>query len=49
MAPSVTTMAGSYIGPELTWSVYKDGTIGHGKIHLEQSCQRINEKIAEDL
>ena len=48
LAPSVTTMAYSYIGPELTWSVYKDGTIGRAKIHLEQSCQRINEKIAED-
>lgn len=48
LAPSVTTIAYSYIGPELTWSVYKDGTIGRAKIHLEQSCQRINEKIAED-
>ena len=48
LAPSVTTMAYSYIGPELTWSVYKDGTIGRAKIHLEQSCQRINEKIAEE-
>jgi len=48
LAPSVTTMAYSYIGPKLTWSVYKDGTIGRAKIHLEQSCQRINEKIAED-
>ena len=48
LAPSVTTLAYSYIGPELTWSVYKDGTIGRAKIHLEQSCQRINEKIAED-
>lgn len=48
LAPSVTTMAYSYIGPELTWSVYKDGTIGRAKIHLEQSCQRINEKIAAD-
>ena len=46
LAPSVTTLAYSYIGPELTWSVYKDGTIGRAKIHLEQSCQRINEKIA---
>ena len=48
LAPSVTTLAYSYIGPELTWSIYKDGTIGRAKIHLEQSCQRINEKIAED-
>ena len=46
LAPSVTTLAYSYIGPELTWSVYKDGTIGRAKIHLEESCQRINEKLA---
>ena len=48
LAPSVTTIAYSYIGPELTWSVYKDGTIGQAKIHLEESCQRINQKIADD-
>ncbi|MEC7861481.1 MAG: enoyl-ACP reductase FabV, partial [Verrucomicrobiota bacterium] len=46
LAPSVITVAYSYIGPELTWSVYKDGTIGQAKIHLQETCERIHEKIS---
>ena len=41
LAPSVTTMAYSYIGPELTWSVYKDGTIGRAKIHLSKAVKEL--------
>lgn len=43
LADGATTVAYSYIGPELTWAVYKDGTIGRAKIHLEESCARLNE------
>ncbi len=46
LAPSVITAAYSYVGPELTWSVYKDGTIGQAKIHLQETCERINEKLS---
>ncbi len=45
LADGATTVAYSYIGPELTWPVYKDGTIGRAKIHLEESCARLNEKL----
>lgn len=46
LAEGATTVAYSYIGPELTWAVYKDGTIGRAKIHLEESCARLAEKLS---
>jgi len=47
LAPDVTTVAYSYIGPEQTWRIYKDGTIGQAKKHLEESCARIAASLAE--
>lgn len=43
LAEGVKTVAYSYIGPELTWPIYKDGTIGRAKIHLEESAARLNQ------
>ncbi len=45
LADGVKTVAYSYIGPELTWPIYKDGTIGQAKKDVETSCARINEKL----
>ncbi len=45
LADEVTSIAYSYIGPELTWPIYRDGTIGMAKNHLEQSCARIRSKL----
>lgn len=45
LADGATSVAYSYIGPELTWPVYRDGTIGRAKIHLEESCARIRGKL----
>lgn len=45
LAEGARTVAYSYIGPELTWPIYKDGTIGRAKIHLEESAARLNEKF----
>jgi len=42
LAPGCTSVAYSYIGPELTWSVYKNGTIGMAKVDLEKSAKRID-------
>jgi len=44
LAEHVFTMAYSYIGPELTYPVYKDGTIGMAKKHLQQTAKEINEQ-----
>lgn len=47
LARGARTLAYSYIGPELTWPIYKDGTIGRAKQHLEQTARALDKTIAE--
>ena len=47
LADDCTTVAYSYIGPELTWPIYKDGTIGRAKQDLEAACARIGERLGK--
>jgi enoyl-[acyl-carrier protein] reductase/trans-2-enoyl-CoA reductase (NAD+) len=42
LAPGATSVAYSYIGPEVTWPVYKNGTIGLAKNDLERAAKSIN-------
>jgi enoyl-[acyl-carrier protein] reductase/trans-2-enoyl-CoA reductase (NAD+) len=42
LAPGATSVAYSYIGPELTWPIYKNGTIGLAKNDLERAGKAIN-------
>jgi enoyl-[acyl-carrier protein] reductase/trans-2-enoyl-CoA reductase (NAD+) len=46
LAENAMTVAFSYIGPELTHAVYKDGTIGKAKEDLEEKSARINELLS---
>ena len=46
LAEGVKTVAYSYIGPELTWPIYTDGTIGQAKKDLEKSCTQLNAKLS---
>ena len=46
LAPGVKTLAYSYIGPVLTWPIYKNGTIGRAKEDLERASAAINDKLA---
>jgi enoyl-[acyl-carrier protein] reductase/trans-2-enoyl-CoA reductase (NAD+) len=46
LASGVTTVAYSYIGPEMTWAIYRNGTIGRAKEHLEETADRISAKLA---
>jgi enoyl-[acyl-carrier protein] reductase/trans-2-enoyl-CoA reductase (NAD+) len=46
LATGVVTVAYSYIGPALTWAIYRNGTIGRAKEHLEASADRISAKLA---
>lgn len=41
-AKGARNVAYSYIGPRLTFAVYRDGTIGRAKEHLEKSATDIN-------
>jgi len=49
LAPGAKTVAYSYIGPELSWPIYRDGTIGKAKAHLEASAKRIGADAADGL
>jgi len=40
-------VAYTYIGPELSWAIYKNGTIGKAKEDLERACCAINKKFTE--
>jgi len=42
LASGVRTLAYSYIGPELTWPIYRNGTIGRAKNDLEQSARSLD-------
>jgi enoyl-[acyl-carrier protein] reductase / trans-2-enoyl-CoA reductase (NAD+) len=42
IAPGATSVAYSYIGPDVTWPVYKNGTIGMAKNDLERAGRRID-------
>ncbi|HAP42616.1 MAG: trans-2-enoyl-CoA reductase [Spirochaetes bacterium GWD1_61_31] len=45
LAPRCITLAYSYIGPEHSWPIYRDGTIGKAKEHLEGSVPRIDQLL----
>jgi enoyl-[acyl-carrier protein] reductase/trans-2-enoyl-CoA reductase (NAD+) len=45
LAPAARTVAYTYIGPELSWAIYRNGTIGRAKEDLERACRAINKKF----
>ncbi|WP_281228847.1 enoyl-ACP reductase FabV [Flavobacterium aquiphilum] len=45
LAPGATTVAYSYIGPSLTEAVYRKGTIGRAKDHLEATAFTIADSL----
>jgi enoyl-[acyl-carrier protein] reductase/trans-2-enoyl-CoA reductase (NAD+) len=46
LSPTIRTVAYTYIGPELSWDIYKNGTIGRAKEDLERAARLINRKLA---
>ncbi|MFA6962605.1 MAG: enoyl-ACP reductase FabV [Opitutaceae bacterium] len=42
LAPGATSVAYSYIGPSVTWPIYKNGTIGLAKNDLERAGKSID-------
>jgi len=46
LAEGATTVAYSYLGPEITHAVYKEGTIGAAKDDLEATSKRLGERLA---
>ena len=47
LAEGATTIAYSYIGPEVTEAVYRKGTIGRAKDHLEATAFEITDKLKD--
>jgi len=45
LAPGATTVAYSYIGPSVTEAVYRKGTIGRAKDHLEATAHTISNSL----
>jgi enoyl-[acyl-carrier protein] reductase/trans-2-enoyl-CoA reductase (NAD+) len=46
LADGVITVAYSYIGPEVTWPIYRDGTIGRAKKDVETAAEDITNELA---
>ena len=49
LAPGARTLAYSYIGPEITWPIYRDGTIGQAKKDLERAAADLDATLAKKL
>lgn len=48
LSTDARAVAFSYLGPELTWPIYRDGTIGRAKAHLEQIARAMCEQAGRD-
>ena len=49
LAPGFRTVAYSYIGPQITWPIYRDGTIGRAKSDLEQAARSLSALLSPKL
>ena len=49
LAPGARTVAYSYIGPQVTWPIYRDGTIGRAKQDLEKTSRGLNAQLSQRL
>ncbi len=47
LAPGCRALAYSYIGPEFSQPIYRQGTIGHAKAHLEKTGREIDQMLQE--
>ncbi|MDA3948762.1 MAG: trans-2-enoyl-CoA reductase family protein [Spirochaeta sp.] len=47
LADNAVTLAYSYIGPDLTFPLYRDGTIGRAKEHLEETARTLDRRLQE--
>ena len=46
LAPGCRTFAYSYIGPELTWPIYRDGAIGRAKADLHRTARELDAELS---
>ena len=46
LAPGATVVTYSYLGPKLTWAIYRDGTIGKAKEDLETRVNKLDKQLS---
>ena len=46
LAPACRTFAYSYIGPQLTWPIYRDGAIGQAKADLHRTADKLDSELS---
>ena len=46
LAPGCRTFAYSYVGPELTWPIYRDGAIGRAKADLHRTARELDAELS---
>jgi len=48
LAPGASTLAFTYIGPEHSWPIYRSGTLGRAKAHLEATAHTLDALLKPD-
>ncbi len=48
LAAGCRTFAYSYVGPELTWPIYRDGAIGRAKADLHETAKRLDARLRRE-
>jgi enoyl-[acyl-carrier protein] reductase / trans-2-enoyl-CoA reductase (NAD+) len=49
LAPRAAVVAYSYIGPQLTWAIYRDGTVGEAKKDLEATVRDLDRLLSQQI
>jgi enoyl-[acyl-carrier protein] reductase/trans-2-enoyl-CoA reductase (NAD+) len=49
LAPNARVIAYSYVGPEVTWPIYRSGTIGKAKEELENTAVELDKQLQETV
>ena len=49
LSEGIKTVAFSYIGPSLSYAIYRDGTIGEAKKHLEKTAKKMDADLQASL
>jgi enoyl-[acyl-carrier protein] reductase/trans-2-enoyl-CoA reductase (NAD+) len=49
LAPGARVVAYSYIGPKLTWPIYRSGTIGRAKEDLEAAARELDGRLKKEI
>ncbi len=49
LAEGARTLAYSYVGPKLTWPIYRDGTIGAAKKDLARTASELNDLLGSKV